>query len=154
MLFSTQTNLLCSIININWPLHSQDFYRNQFPLSSSTHTHHANKAQEMHKTQETHISNREGKSHRVEKQSMGLLCFFHINQTICFVWFSVKKTQQTRFLGKMGLGLLCMGCCVWVCSVWFMGKMQGLWFSMDGLLGEEIGKETGPKGAFSFRKKW
>jgi hypothetical protein len=28
----------------------------------------------MHKTQETHISNREGKSHRVEKQSMGLLC--------------------------------------------------------------------------------
>jgi hypothetical protein len=42
--------------------------------ASSTHTHHANKAQEMHKTQETHISNREGKSHRVEKQSMGLLC--------------------------------------------------------------------------------
>jgi hypothetical protein len=69
----------------------------------------------MHKTQETHISNREGKSHRVEKQSMGLLC---------------------------------MGCCVW-----FMGKIQGLWFSMDGLLGEEIGKETGPKGAFGFRKE-
>jgi hypothetical protein len=35
-----------------------------------------------------------------------------------------------------------------------MGKMQGLWFSMDGLPDEEIGKETGPKGAFSFRKKW
>jgi hypothetical protein len=47
----------------------------------------ANKAQEMHKTQETHINNREGKSHRVEKQSMGLLCFFHRNQTNCFVWF-------------------------------------------------------------------
>ena len=38
----------------------------------------------MHKTQETHISNREGKSHRVGKQSMG-------------------------FLGKMGNDLLCMG---------------------------------------------
>ncbi|KAJ6862556.1 hypothetical protein NC652_039412 [Populus alba x Populus x berolinensis] len=48
----------------------------------------------------------------------------------------------------MGLGLLCMGCCVWVGSVWFMGKMQGLWFSMDGLPGEEIGKETGLKGTF------
>jgi hypothetical protein len=39
LLFSTQTNLLCSIININGPLHSQDFYRNQFPLSSSTQHH-------------------------------------------------------------------------------------------------------------------
>jgi hypothetical protein len=29
------------------------------------------------------------------------------NKTICLV--SVKKTQQTQFLGKMGLGLLCMG---------------------------------------------
>ncbi|KAJ7009566.1 hypothetical protein NC653_000301 [Populus alba x Populus x berolinensis] len=29
-----------------------------------------------------------------------------------------------------------------------MGKMQGLWFSMDGLPGEEIGKETGLKGTF------
>ncbi|KAJ6927437.1 hypothetical protein NC651_011478 [Populus alba x Populus x berolinensis] len=48
----------------------------------------------------------------------------------------------------MGIDLLCMGCCVWVCSVWFMGKMQGLWFSMDGLPGEEIRKETDPKGAF------
>ncbi|KAJ6977446.1 hypothetical protein NC653_029378 [Populus alba x Populus x berolinensis] len=27
-----------------------------------------------------------------------------------------------------------------------MGKMQGFWFSMYGLLSEEIGKETGPKG--------
>ncbi|KAJ6862083.1 hypothetical protein NC652_039041 [Populus alba x Populus x berolinensis] len=26
--------------------------------------------------------------------------------------------------------------------------MQGLWFSMDGLPGEEIGKETGLKGTF------
>ena len=74
------------------------------------------------------------------------------NKLFCLV--SVKKTQQTRFLGKMGLGLLCMGCCVWVCSVWFMGKMQGLWFSMDGLPGEEIGKETGPKGTFGLRKEW
>jgi len=31
-----------------------------------------------------------------------------------------------------------MGCCVWVCSVWF---------SMYGLPGEEAGKETGAKGA-------
>jgi hypothetical protein len=45
----------------------------------------------MHKTQETHISNREGKSHRVEKQSMGLLCFFTETKQIVlfgfFVWF-------------------------------------------------------------------
>jgi hypothetical protein len=32
-----------------------------------------------------------------------------------------------------------------------MEKMQGLWFSMDGLPGEEIGKETG---AFGLRKEW
>jgi len=25
---------------------------------------------------------------------------------------------------------------------------------MDGLPGEEIGNETGPKGAFGFRKEW
>ncbi|KAJ7007440.1 hypothetical protein NC653_006468 [Populus alba x Populus x berolinensis] len=48
----------------------------------------------------------------------------------------------------MGTVLLCMGCCVWVCSVWFMGKIKGLWFSMDGLPSEEIGKETDPKGGF------
>jgi hypothetical protein len=35
-----------------------------------------------------------------------------------------------------------------------MEKMQGLWFSMDGLPGEEIGKETGAKGAFGLRKEW
>jgi hypothetical protein len=35
-----------------------------------------------------------------------------------------------------------------------MGKMQGLWFSMDELPGEEIGKETGLKGAFGLRKEW
>jgi len=28
-----------------------------------------------------------------------------------------------------------------------MGKMQGFWFSMYGLPGEEAGKETGAKGA-------
>ncbi|KAJ6990112.1 hypothetical protein NC653_018595 [Populus alba x Populus x berolinensis] len=27
-----------------------------------------------------------------------------------------------------------------------MGKIQGFWFSMYRLPGEEIGKETGPKG--------
>jgi hypothetical protein len=47
-----------------------------------------------------------------------------------------------------------MGCCVWVCSVWFMGKMQGFWFSMYGLPGEDVGKETRPKGAFGLRKEW
>jgi len=35
-----------------------------------------------------------------------------------------------------------------------MGKMQGFWFSMYGLPGEDVGKETGPKGAFGLRKKW
>jgi hypothetical protein len=29
-----------------------------------------------------------------------------------------------------------------------------LWFSMDELPGEEIGKETGLKGAFGLRKEW
>jgi len=37
----------------------------------------------------------------------------------------------------MGLGLLCMGCCVWVCCVWFLGKMQGFGFAVYGLPGEE-----------------
>jgi len=46
------------------------------------------------------------------------------------------------------------GCCVWVCSVWFMGKMQGFWFSIYGLPGEDVGKETGPNGAFGLRKEW
>jgi len=40
-------------------------------------------------------------------------------------------------LGKMGLGLLCMGCCVWVCCVRFLGKMQGFGFAVYGLLGEK-----------------
>ena len=46
---------------------------------------------------------------------------------------------------KRGRRVLCMGCCVWVCSVWF---------SMYGLPGEDVGKETRPKGAFSLRKEW
>jgi hypothetical protein len=41
---------------------------------------------------------------------MGLLFFSQKpNKTFCLV--SVKKHS----MGKMGLGLLCMGCCVWVC---------------------------------------
>jgi len=36
-------------------------------------------------------------------------------------------------MGKMGLGLLGMGCCVW-----FLLKMQGFWFSVYGLPGEEV----------------
>jgi hypothetical protein len=55
---------------------------------------------------------------------------------------------------KRGRRVLCMGCCVWVCNVWFMGQMQGFWFSMYGLPGEDVGKETGPKGAFGLRKEW
>lgn len=82
-----------------------------------------------------------------EKQSMGLLCFFHRNQT-----------KQTRFLwkkhsmGKMGLGLLFMGL---VCLV--SGKNAGVlvfcvWVAWR--IGGLVGKETGPKGAFSLMKEW
>jgi hypothetical protein len=42
---------------------------------------------------------------------------------------------------KMGLGLLYMGYCVWVCCVWFLGKIQGFGFAVYGLLGYVIEKE-------------
>jgi len=73
---STQTNSYCaaSSTSMGIPFHNQDFYRNQFPFhhqrthhcaSSSTHTYYA------HKAKETHISNREGKSHCVGWESTG-----------------------------------------------------------------------------------
>ncbi|KAJ6906928.1 hypothetical protein NC651_017561 [Populus alba x Populus x berolinensis] len=37
----------------------------------------------------------------------------------------------------MGLGLLCMGCYVWVCCVWFLEKIQRFGFAVYGLPGEE-----------------
>ena len=129
-LFSTQNNLLCSIININRPLHSQEFYRNQFHISSSTQHHH----------QRTHIM---PTKHRK--------CTKHRKH--------ISATEKENHIGWGNRAWVFWEkwvtiCCVWVCSVWFMGKMQGLWFSMDGLLGEEIGKETDPKGAFDLRKEW
>ncbi|KAJ6949083.1 hypothetical protein NC651_003174 [Populus alba x Populus x berolinensis] len=41
----------------------------------------------------------------------------------------------------MGLGLLCMGCCVWVCSVWFMGKCRGCDFLWMGCLAKRLGRK-------------
>jgi hypothetical protein len=61
----------------------------------------------MHKTQETHISNREGKSHQVEKQSMVCCVFFTETKQILFGF--CEKNTANPISGKNGFGLLCVG---------------------------------------------
>ena len=128
---------------INSPFHHQ---RNIINASSSTHTHHANKAQEMHKTQETHISNREGKSHRVEKQSMSLLCFFQ------FVWFMWKKHSKPDFwengFGFAVYGLLCIGL---QCLVY--GKNAGVVVFYGWVAWRRDWEGNGPEGRLRLEKR-
>jgi hypothetical protein len=98
LLFSTQTNLLCSIININGPLHSQDFYRNQFPLSSSTQ-HHQRIIINAHTSRQQSTGNAQNTGNTYQQQRRKITSGgeteheFAVFFSICLV--SVKKTQQT-----------------------------------------------------------
>jgi len=144
LLFSTQTNLLCSIININEPLHSQDFYRNQFPLSSSTQ-HHQCIIINTHTSHQQSIGNAQNTGNAYQQQRRkitsggetehGLLCFFHRNQTN-FVWFLWKKHSKPDFWEKWVWFAVC-GFAVF--GLWEKCKSCGfLWM---GCLAKRLGRK-------------
>jgi len=142
----------------NCPLHSQDFYRNQFPLSSSTHHHqrtHITPTKHRKCTKHRkHISATEKENHIGWRNRAWVCCVFFTetkqnrNQTNCFVWFLWKKTQQTWFLGKIGLGLLCMGL---QCLVY--GKNTGVVVFYGWVSWRRDWEGNGPEGRLQFEKR-
>jgi len=97
---------------------------------------------------------------------MGLLCFFHRNQTKYFVWFLWKKHSKPDFcekkhsMRKMGLGLLGMSCWVWVTMYGFAvfgfcEKCRGFDFLCMGCLAKRwIGREgNGVKGRLPLNER-
>jgi hypothetical protein len=157
LLFSTQTNLLCSIININEPLHSQDFYRNQFPLSSSTQ-HHQCIIINTHTSHQQSTGNAQNTGNAYQQQRRkitsggetehGFAVFFSQKPNKLFCLVSVKKTQQTRFLGKMGLGLLYVGL---QCLVY--GKNAGVVVFYGWVAWRRDWEGNGPEGRLQLQKK-
>ncbi|KAJ6916127.1 hypothetical protein NC652_018727 [Populus alba x Populus x berolinensis] len=124
-------------------LYSHGFYRNQFPLSSSTHRSlcilinaHTSRPQSTGNAQNT------GNTYQQQRTKItssgetehGFLVFFSQKPNKLFCLVSVKKTQQTRF------GL-------WEKWVW------GFWFSMYGLPGEIDWEGNGVEGRLQLKKR-
>jgi len=78
----------------------------------------------------------------------GFVVFFSQKPNKLFCLVSVKKTQQTRFLGKMGLGLLCMGL---QCLVY--GKNTGVVVFYGWVAWRRDWEGNGPKGRLRLEKR-